>query len=158
MLQCWVSQSTTVSVLLTGLYNGHACGQETQKDANRGRTEGQICFLSALLLYCFAINNTPLFTLKSKLIPVTITSLSTLCEKSHPWPFSWEQRADHRTRGLRQNSHPEAKDLGRESCTPTFPREWHKELDFNGPYGLRRGLREGLGPGAPQDERKSFSA
>lgn len=42
--------------------------------------------------------------------------------------------------GRMPSSHPEAQGLGVESCTPTFHRKWHRDVDLNGPYVLQRGL------------------
>ena len=32
-----------------------------------------------------------------------------------------------------------------ESCTPTFPRKWHRVASLIGPFGLLKGLRDGAG-------------
>lgn len=109
-----------------------------------------MCFLLALLkCLCYKQTYPPpnafSFTLKRGPIPVTIRSLSTLSEKSHPISSSWAQGADHIPRGHRQDSHShsEGKELGVESCSPSFPSKQPRKQIFMGHWPLSGASRRG---------------
>lgn len=102
-----------------------------------------MCFSSALLLHCVCYKQPPppRFYFKKEQLHLSQHSTNSLI----PSPSAENSVLTTQPEGTGRipSSHPEAKDLGAESCTPTF----HREVDLKGPYGLQRGLRVGLGPG-----------